>query len=70
MKFLSGVEHPDLHQKTVMMDFDVHELIWFKFGMMIDTIELYMLMLVLLTLTIIEGHRSMRKQKLPRQLSR
>ena len=49
------------------MDSNVYELIWFKLCRIIDTIKLYILILVLLTLT--QGHRSARKQKLLRQLS-
>ena len=37
--------------------------------MIIDAIVLFMLILVLLGLTLIQGHRSVRKQKLLRQLS-
>ena len=48
---------------------DIYESIWFKLGLMTDTVELYILILVLLTLTLIQGHRSARKQKLWRQLS-
>ena len=49
------------------MHSDIHEWIWFKLGMLIDTIEIYKLILVLLTLIL--GHRSARKQKFLRQLS-
>ena len=37
--------------------------------MLIDTIELYMLILVLLAVTFIQGHRCARKQEYLRQLS-
>ena len=37
----------------------------FKLGMMIDTTELCILILVYVTLTLIQGHSSARKQKLP-----
>ena len=43
--------------------------VWFKLGMMIDTIVLYILILVYLILIFIQGHKSARKQKLLRQLS-
>ena len=46
----------------------VYESILFKPGMTIDTIELYILIPVLLTLTLIHGHRSRRKEKLQSQL--
>ena len=46
-----------------------YEWVWFKLGIMIDTVVLYLLILVLLTLTVIRGHRSVRKQKLLHQLS-
>ena len=49
---------------NVGMHSDVYELIWFKFSMIIDTIVLYILILVRITLTFTEGHRSMRKQVL------
>ena len=41
----------------------------FKLGMMIDTIVNYILILVLITLTMIQGHRNERKQTLLCQLS-
>ena len=46
------------------MNLDGFESVWFKLGMIIDTIKLYSLILVWLTLTVIEGHRDGRKQKL------
>ena len=55
---------------NVGMHSDVPELIWFKLGLMIVTIVLYSLILVLLTLTLIQGHMSARKQKLLHQVSR
>ena len=48
---------------------NVCEWIWFKLGVMIDTIILYIFMLVLLTLISIQGHRSVRMQNLQRQQS-
>ena len=54
---------------TVGMHLNVYEWIWFRLGLMIDTIVLYVWILVWLTLTLIEGHRIVRKQKLPWQLS-
>ena len=52
------------------MQLEVHELIWFRLGMMFDAIELYSLTLVSVTLTFIHGHNSVRKQKCLGQLSR
>ena len=49
------------------INLDVYELIWFKPGMMIDTSVLYILIIVHVTLT--QGQRSVRKQKLLHQLS-
>ena len=43
---------------------DVYESIWFKLGVMIGTIVLYITMLVWLTLTLIQGRRSGRKRNL------
>ena len=40
------------------MHFDVYETTWFKLGMMIDTLILYILIPVLLTLTLFQGYRS------------
>ena len=40
---------------------DICELIWFKLCLMRDTIELYILILVLMTL--IKGYRGVRKKK-------
>ena len=34
----------------------IYELIWFKLGMIVDSIELYILILVSVTLTLIQGH--------------
>ena len=45
------------------MHSNVYESIWFKLGVMIDTIEFYILILNLWTLALIQGHRSARKQK-------
>ena len=39
----------------------IYELIWFKLGMMVDTTEVYILILVWVTLTSIRGHRDVRK---------
>ena len=41
-----------------------HSLISFKLYMMIDTSDLYILIPYLITLTIVQGHSCMRKQKL------
>ena len=46
------------------MHLDVNEWISFKFGMVIGTFVLYILMLVKSTLTLIQGHRSVKTQKL------
>ena len=48
----------------VDMHSDVYELIWFQFGMMIDTTELHILILVYRTLTMVQGHRSAKKAKM------
>ena len=42
---------------------------WLRLGTVIDTIELYILIPVYLALTLIQGHRSARKQKIMQQLS-
>ena len=42
---------------------------WLKLGLMVDTIVFYILIVVLLTLTLIQGHRRARKQKHLQQLS-
>ena len=54
---------------NVGMHSNVYEWIWFRLGMMIDTVQLYIMILVLLTLTLIQSHRSARKQKPIHQLS-
>ena len=46
------------------MHSDIYELIWFKLGLVIDTAELCMMTLGLVILTIIQGHRDAREQKL------
>ena len=48
---------------SIGMHLNIYESIWFKLSMMIGTIDLYILILVFLTLTFIQGHRSARKQK-------
>ena len=48
---------------------DIYESVWFKGGVIIDTFELYILTVGYVTLTMIQGHRSVRKQKLLCQLS-
>ena len=53
----------------VGMHLDTCELIWYNCGIMIDSIQLYIVTLVLLSMTLIQGHRSGRKQKLLWQLS-
>ena len=50
------------------MHFDVYKLIWFKDGLMIDTTDLYISIVVLVTLTLIQGHCNERKQKLLQRL--
>ena len=47
---------------------DVYEWIWLQLGVMIDTVVLYMLILVWLTLTLIQYHRGVIKQKFLHQL--
>ena len=47
---------------------DIHESIWFKLGLMIHTIVLYSMILLWLTLTLIQGHRSCGEQTLLLQL--
>ena len=44
------------------MHSDICEPVWFKIGIMIVATELYILILVYMTLTIIQGHREERKQ--------
>ena len=59
-----------LRQKTnVGMHSDIYDLLCFTAGVMIDTAELYIWITVYLTLTLIQGHRSARKQELMQQLS-
>ena len=56
-------------KKDVGMLLDVYELIWFKLGLTIDTIERYFLVQVQLNLTLIKSNRSARKRKLLCKLS-
>ena len=44
------------------------EPVWFKLDMMIDTMELYILVLVLVILSLIQGQRDAEKKKLLHQL--
>ena len=48
---------------------DIYKLIWFNLGVMVDTVELFIFILVYVTLTLIEGHEDARKWKLLCQLS-
>ena len=48
---------------------DIYQSVWFKIGMMIDTSVLCILILVSLTFSFIQGHRSVKKQKPLCQLS-
>ena len=41
--------------------FENYEPMWFKLGLEIDTTELYILILVYVTLILIQGHRNARK---------
>ena len=43
---------------------DIYRLISFKFGLMIKTTKLYILILVSMTLTFIQGHSGIRNKKL------
>ena len=49
---------------NIAMQLDVCEQIQFKLGMMLDTIEGYILILALVTLPLIQGHRGVRKPEL------
>ena len=51
------------------MHLDTYESIWLKRGMMIDTVELYILILIYVTFTVIQGQQNGRKQTLLHQLS-
>ena len=46
------------------MHSDIYELIWFELCMMIETAKLYILILVYVTLTLIQGYRDARKDRL------
>ena len=51
------------------MHLDVYEPVWFKCGMIIDTMECYIFVCVKVILTFIQGHRSVRKLQPVHQLS-
>ena len=55
-----------LYQNTfnVGMHSDIYTPIWLKLDAVVDTTELSILILVFVTLTLIQGHRDARKQKL------
>ena len=59
-----------LHKKkcSIGMHLDIYESICFELDKMIDTIELYIFILIYLTLALIQGHGSVRKEKLLYQL--
>ena len=54
--------------KTFGLLSDAHQSIWFKLGILIDTVKLYIVILVQVTMIFIQGQRSTRKQKLLDQL--
>ena len=60
-----------LKKKTlnVGMHSDIYEQIWFKLGMMIATTEFCIFSTGVSGLTLIQGHRVVRKQKLLHQFS-
>ena len=51
------------------MALGVYELILFKHGILIDSTEVYILILVCVTLTVIQGYNFVKKGKLLSQLS-
>ena len=53
---------------NVSVYLDIYKSVWCRIGLMIDTVVLYIFILVYLTLTVIQGHRFSRKQKLLCQL--
>ena len=54
--------------KNIGMHSHIYEPTWSRHFMMIDTIQLYILILMSLTLTFIQGHRDVRKYNLLLQL--
>ena len=66
---MTAVLFTALKNLNVCMQSETHECICFKLGLMIDTSVLYILILVQLIVTLIQGHRCARKQKLLCQLS-
>ena len=63
---MTAVVPTALNSFSVGMHLDVYDTIWFKLGLIIDTVEHHILMLIWLTLTFIQGHisaRNFRKQK-------
>ena len=55
---------------SVGMHLDVYKPVWFKRRMVIDDIELYSLIVNSVILTLIQGHKGARKQKLLRLLAK
>ena len=53
----------------IVMHSYIYKSIWFKLGIMIDAVILYILIQYSLTLTMNQSHRSAKKQELLRQLS-
>ena len=59
---LLAVLLPTSKSCKVGMPSDIYELIWYTSSLMMDNVELYILILVYLTMTLLQGHRSARKQ--------
>ena len=53
---------------NIGMHLDVYEPLWFKLGMMMGVTELYILILVYLTFTFVQGHYNAGKRTLLRYL--
>ena len=54
---------------NIGLHLDIYEPIWFKLDMMTDATKLYILIIVYVTWTVIQGHRDTKKQTLLCQLS-
>ena len=45
---------------TADMHSDIYDPVWFKLGIMIDTLELYIFILIYVALILIQGYRDVR----------
>ena len=64
MKQADSIKKIKINNNGMHLDRDVYESILLRLGRMVDIIKVYILILVYVTLTLMEGHSNVRKQEL------